>query len=178
MAGHNKYSKIKHIKAKTDAQKSKMFTKLSRMITVEVKKAGGNPDSPGVKAAIAKAREYNMPNDTVDRAVKKASEANQADLTSVLYEAYGPGGSAIIIEALTDNRNRAAQEVKAVLAKNGSALAAQGSASWAFTKTVDGFIPQTTVPLEEADATALGALVDALEDLDDVQEVYTNIQEE
>ena len=119
MSGHNKYSKIKHVKAKNDAQKSKNFGKLVRLITVEAKKAHGILTSPGLAAAIEKARGENMPNDTIDRAVKKATTDNSADMESIIYETYGPGGIAILVEALTDNRNKAAQEIKHILSLHG-----------------------------------------------------------
>jgi len=176
MAGHNKYSKIKHIKAKNDAQKSKVFGKLVRLITVEAKKAGGNLHSPGLATAIEKAKAENMPNDTIDRAIKKAITDNSAAMESIIYETYGPGGIAILIEVLTDNRNKAAQEVKHLLSKHGYALAAPGSASWAFTKTNDGWVPTSTMPLEDADIEKLTALVEELENNEDVQDVFTNAE--
>jgi len=176
MSGHNKFSKIKHQKAKNDGQKSKVFGKLVRYITVEAKKAGGNLKSPGLALAIEKAKKENMPNDTIERAIKKATTDNSAAMEHVVYEAYGPGGVAILIEALTDNKNKAAQEVRAILVKNGSELAAQGSASWAFTKGPEGMVPNMTMPLEDADIESLHALVEALEENDEVQEVYTNAE--
>jgi transcriptional/translational regulatory protein YebC/TACO1 len=176
MAGHNKYSQIKHQKAKTDAQKSKQFSKFSRLITDEVRKAKGNKDAPGVRTAIERARGVNMPNDSIDRAVKKATEANLTSLDSITYESYGPGGCAIVIEALTSNRNKAAQEVKHILSNHGFELAGIGSATWAFEKTHDGWKPATTVPLEEADAELLNKLVEELEDNDEVQTVFTNAE--
>ena len=93
-----------------------------------------------------------------------------------MYEAYGPGGIAILIEALTDNRNKAAQEIKHILSQNGSELAAPGSASWAFAKTHEGWVPQTTLPLDEAGIIILEKLVEALEENDEVQDVYTNAE--
>ncbi len=176
MAGHNKFSKIKHQKAKNDSQKSKIFGKLVRFITVEAKKAGGNLKSPGLALAIEKAKKENMPNDTIDRAIKKATTDNSAQMENITYEAYGPGGVAILIEALTDNRNKAAQEIKAILAKNGYELAAPGSAAWAFTKGPEGFVPNMTMPLEDADIEKLNVLVEALEENDEVQDVYTNAE--
>jgi YebC/PmpR family DNA-binding regulatory protein len=176
MAGHNKFSKIKHQKAKNDGQKSKIFGKLVRYITVEAKKAKGDVKSPGLALAIEKAKKENMPNDTIDRAVKKASTDNSAAMENVMYEAYGPGGIAILISALTDNRNKAAQEVKAILARHGSELAAVGSASWAFTKTHEGWQPTMTMPLEDADIEKLENLVNDLEENDEVQDVYTNAE--
>ena len=176
MSGHNKFSKIKHQKAKNDGQKSKIFGKLVRFITVEAKKAGGNLKSPGLSLAIEKAKKENMPNDTIDRAIKKATTDNSAAMEHITYESYGPGGIAILIEALTDNRNKATQEIKAILTRHGSELAAPGSASWAFTKGPEGMKANMTMPLEDADITKLQELVDALEENDDVQDVYTNAE--
>jgi YebC/PmpR family DNA-binding regulatory protein len=176
MSGHNKYSKIKHIKAKNDAQKSKAFGKLVRLIFVEAKNAKGNISSPGLATAIEKARKDNMPKDTIDRAIKKATTDTSAAMESILYEAYGPGGVAILISALTDNRNKAAQEIKHILSLNETALAAQGSAAWAFVKTTEGWEPTTTTPLEDADIEKLTRLVEDLENHDDVQDVYTNAE--
>lgn len=176
MSGHNKFSKIKHLKAKNDAQKSKVYTKLVRLITVEAKKSGGNLSSPGLAAAIEKARKENMPNDTIDRAVKKATTDNSSTMESVMYEAYGPGGVAMLIDALTDNRNKAAQEIKAILARHDIALAAPGSASWAFHREGHEWKPITTMTVEDADLEKLGALVEELEANDEVQEVITNAE--
>ncbi len=176
MAGHNKYSKIKHIKAKNDAQKSKNFGKLVRFITVEAKKSDGNLSSPGLAAAIAKARGENMPNDTIDRAIKKAITDNSAAMETIVYESYGPGGVAILINALTDNRNKAAQEIKHILSNHNLELAAPGSASWAFTKTANTWSPTSTMPLEDTDIEKLTALVEELENNDEVQEVFTNAE--
>lgn len=176
MSGHNKYSKIKHIKAKNDAQKSKNFGKLVRLITVEAKKANGNLSSPSLIAAIEKARGENMPNDTIDRAVKKATTDNSAEMESIVYETYGPGGIAILVEALTDNRNKAAQEIKHILSLHGYELASPGSASWAFKKDHGGWVATTTMPLEDADIEILTKLVEELEENDEVQSVFTNAE--
>lgn len=175
MSGHNKWSKIKRQKEKTDAQKSKVYGKMVRMISVEAKKAQGNSSSPGLKNAIDRAREANVPNENIERAIKKASESSDA-LESVLYEAYGPGGCALMIEALTTNRNKAAQEIKFILSENGLMLAGMGSAAWAFEKTHEGWIPKTTVALSEEEGTKLSKLLDELEENDEVQEVFTNAE--
>jgi YebC/PmpR family DNA-binding regulatory protein len=175
MAGHNKWSKIKRQKEKTDGQKSKIFGKLVRMISVEAKIAGGNTSAPGLRAAIEKARAANVPNENIERAIKKASESDET-LETILYEAYGPGGCAIIIEALTSNRNRAAQEIKHILSKFGIQLAGIGTATWAFEKNAQGWQAKTTVNLSDEDGNRLGEILDALEENDDVQEVYTNTQ--
>ncbi|MEI6304481.1 MAG: YebC/PmpR family DNA-binding transcriptional regulator [Candidatus Taylorbacteria bacterium] len=176
MSGHNKFSKIKHLKAKNDAQKSKNFGKLVRLLTVESKKAHGNLTSPGLVAAIDKARKENMPNDTVDRAIKKGATDNAAAMESIIYETYGPGGIAILVEALTDNRNKAAQEIKHILSKNGYELASPGSASWAFAKANGTWTAATTMPLEDADIELLTKLVEELEENEEVQEVFTNAE--
>jgi YebC/PmpR family DNA-binding regulatory protein len=175
MSGHNKWSKIKNQKAVTDAQKSKIFTKVVRLLTVEAKKAHGNVSAPGLAAAIVKAREANMPNDNIERAVKKAS-SDPANMEPITYEAYGPGGCAMVIDTLTDNRNKAAQEVKHILSLHGTELAGIGAATWAFEKTHEGWIPKTMVTLGDEDGAKLGTLVDELEENEEVQAVYTNAE--
>lgn len=176
MAGHNKWSKIKHKKAATDAVKSKVFSKFAKLITVESKLAGGNTDSPGLKAVIERAKKENMPNDNIDRAVKKGMSADAANLEAVVYETYGPGGCAVVISALTDNRNRTGAEIKHLLSKNGYELAAPGSASWAFTKENNEWTANQMTALSEADGEKLSKLIELLEENDDVQGVYTNAE--
>ena len=132
MSGHNKWSKIKHKKAASDAKKSQEFSKLVKLIQMEAKKSGGDQNSPGLRFAIEKAKKANMPGDNIDRAIKKASEAKE--VFPVLFEAYGPGGVGIIITALTDNNNRTNQEIKHILSKNGSSLGGANSVSWNFKK--------------------------------------------
>jgi YebC/PmpR family DNA-binding regulatory protein len=177
MSGHNKWSKIKHKKAVTDAQKSKIFSKFARMITVESKKAKGDVNSPALRAAIEKAKSANMPSANIERAIKKGIGLEAEALEEVLYEAYGPAGAAIIIEGITDNKNRSAAEIKHILSKNNTSLAAPGSASWAFTKTnKGGWKPNSTVALSEKDEEALERLIEELEQNDAVQEVYTNAE--
>jgi len=176
MSGHNKWSKIKRQKGETDAQKSKIYGKMVRLITVEAKKAGGNINSPGLKSIIERARAANVPKDNIERAIKKFSDSG-ASMESITYETYGPGGCAIVIDVLTDNHNKAAQEIKLILSKHGHVLAAIGSATWAFTHTPgSGWIAQTTIPLSDEDGEKLGELVDELEENDEVQEVYTNAE--
>lgn len=176
MAGHNKWSKIKNKKAVTDAAKSKIFSKMAKLIATASKETKGDVNSPSLRAAIEKAREYNMPADNIERAIKKGSGADAESLESITYEAYGPGGSALIIEALTDSRNRAAQEVKFILSQHGFSLAAPGSAAWAFTKEGREWVPNMTVPLSEEDGKVLEALIGDLEENDEVQDVYTNAE--
>ncbi|MGH7141183.1 MAG: YebC/PmpR family DNA-binding transcriptional regulator [Minisyncoccia bacterium] len=172
MSGHSKWSKIKHKKAMTDAHKSKVFSKLVRYITVEAKRAKGDKNAPGLRLAIEKARAENMPADNINRAVEKASSAG--DLEQVTYEAYGPGGAAIVIEGFTDNRNRTSAEIKHLLARSGGSLATPGAAMWAFSKSESGLEAQTTIDLSDEDLEKLATLVDELEEHDDVNEVVTN----
>lgn len=174
MAGHNKWSKIKRQKEKTDAEKSKIFSKFAKAISTAVKQAKGDKNSPSVRAAIDKAREYNMPLENIERAIKKSSEAGEME--AITYESYGPGGSALIIEALTTNRNKAAQEVKFILSQFGFELAAPGSASWAFTKEAGEWKATVPVQLSELDGKVLEDLIEKLEENDEVQEVYTNAE--
>lgn len=172
MSGHNKWSKIKRQKEKTDAEKSKIYGKLVRMISVEAKLSNGIM-SPGLKTAIEKAREANVPNDNIERALRRANDSEN-DLETIIYEAYGPGGSALIIEALTANRNKAAQEIKHILSNHGITLASIGSATWAFEKTHEGWLPNTTVELQEKEGLELESIIDELEANDEVQNVFTN----
>jgi len=176
MSGHNKWSQIKERKGKTDAARSRLFSKLGRLITQEAKKAGGNRDSTGLKAAIERARAANMPNDNIERAIKKAAGDRGAALELVLYEAYGPGGVAVLIETLTDNRNKTSQEIRHILSERGLSLAAPGSAAWAFRRSADGYAAQTLIPLENGNLARLEELVEALEGNADVQAVFTNAE--
>lgn len=176
MAGHNKWSKIKRKKAGTDAEKSKVFSKMARAIATASRQTNGDTNSPILRTAIEKAREFNMPLDNIERAVKKGSGADAESMENITYEAYGPGGTALVIEALTSNRNKAAQEVKFILSKHGFALAAQGSATWAFKKENGEWIPNMTVPLSSDDEKILEALIEELEDNEEVQDVYTNAE--
>ena len=176
MSGHNKWSKIKHKKAATDAQKSKIFSKHARLIALESRKAGGDTSVPALRVAIDKAKRDNMPSDNIERAVAKGRTDTADQMEVVVYEAYGPGGAALIIAGLTDNRNRTSAELKHLLSKQGGTLAEPGAASWAFTKTDEGWEPQATVPLSEPDQEKLGTLIELLDDHDDVQDVYTNAE--
>ena len=170
---HSQWEKKKYKKAGSEAKTSKLYTKLVRTITMEAKKCGGNREAPGLKFAIQKARDVDMPNDNIDRAIKKATEPGE-NFESITYEGYGPGGVGIIIEALTTSRNKAAQEIKHILSEYGGVLGAIGSVTWNFTKENGEWTPLSTIPLNETDATLLEQLVDALVDNDEVQDVFTN----
>lgn len=176
MSGHNKWSQIKNKKGAVDAKKSREFGKLSRLITVEVKKADGNADSPGVRGVIERARAINMPNENIERAVTRGKSKDSAELLEVAYEAYGPGGVALIIHGFTDNKNRTGAEIKHLLSLYGAALAAQGAASWAFSREGNTWVPQNTLPVSADDAEKIKELVEKLEENEDIQNVYTNVK--
>lgn len=173
MSGHNKWSKIKHKKAATDASKSKVFSKHSALIAMESRKAGGNLASAGLLAAIERAKKDSMPKDNIDRAVAKGSGTGGAVLEEVVFEAYGPGGTAMLITAVTDNNNRTSSEIKNIFSKAGLALGTPGSAAWAFTKTNEGFVPQNPMELSDEDGEKLANLIETLEEQDDVQDIFT-----
>jgi YebC/PmpR family DNA-binding regulatory protein len=133
MSGHNRWSKIKHKKEATSSKKSKMWTKLIREITVSAR--AGGADNPRLRTAIDKARMANMPNDTIDRAVKKGSgELGEVHYEEFVYEVFGPGGMAVLVDVMTDNRNRTAGEVRSLLTRNGGNLGASGSVAHMFKK--------------------------------------------
>lgn len=173
MSGHNKWSQIKHQKAKTDAQKSKIFSKHASVITMESRKAHGNLSSPGLTAAIERAKKDSMPKENIERAIAKGSGADGASLTEVLYETYGPGGVAMLITAVTDNANRTTPEIKHILSKLGYQLGVTGSSAWAFTKTEAGYAPTMPMSLSDDDGEKLASLIEALEEHDDIQDIFT-----
>jgi YebC/PmpR family DNA-binding regulatory protein len=237
VSGHSKWATTKHKKAVIDAKRGKLFAKLIKNIEVAARTGGGDPDgNPTLYDAIQKARKSSVPTDNIDRAVKRGSgaEAGGSDWQTITYEGYAPNGVAVLIECLTDNRNRAAMEVRTAMTRNGGSMADPGSVSYLFNRKgvvlvpSDGrgeddvlmavldagaeevndvgeafevisepsdlvavrsalqdagieydsaesqFVPSVQVPLEEDGARKVLRLVDALEDLDDVQNVYAN----
>lgn len=174
MAGHSHWAGIKHKKALTDAARSKSFSKLLRAVSAAARTEPNVDFNPRLRTAVSKAREAQVPADNIQRAIERAA-ASADSLEELLFEAYGPGGIALLVEVATDNRNRAVAEVKSTLAKNGGKWAAQGSVQWGFSKGEDGsWVPQFPQEVAEEDAEPLGRLVDALDSLEDVQEVVTN----
>ncbi len=175
MSGHSKWASIKHKKAVVDARRGQHFTKLARAITVAAREGGGDPDgNPGLGLAIQKARDASMPKDNIERAIAKGTgEGVDTDnIETVLYEGYGPGGVALLIEALTDNRNRTGADVRHLLSKHGGNLGEPGSVSYLFDK--QGVIVVDASRYDEDDlmpAIDAGALDIALDD--DVFEVIT-----
>ena len=176
MSGHNKWSKIKGIKEKNDQQNAKMFTKIGREIAVAVKLGGADPNSNSqLKNIIAKAKSINMPNDNINRSIKKASgELGTVNYESMTYEGYGVGGSAVIVYALTDNKNRTASDVRHAFDKFGGSLGSNGCVSYLFTKKGVIYIQKGTGISD--DDMMLIALDCGAEDIsieDEVFEIYT-----
>ena len=152
MSGHSKWATIKHKKGALDAKRGALFTKVIKEITVAARNGGGNPDAnPRLRTALMKAKEANMPSDNIDRAIKKGTgELPGVIYEEVIYEGYGPAGVAILIEALTDNKNRTTAEVRSILEKKGGNMSGAGSVAWQFAKK--GFI---VVKKEAADEEKL-----------------------
>lgn len=177
MSGHSKWSQIKHQKASTDAKKSKLFGKLSRNIAIAVREKGPDPETNAtLRFAIDQARDYNMPADSIARAITRGKGGEDANLLTFCYEAYGPGGVGMIITGVTDNNNRTSNEVKHLLSIHGGKWATPGSVSWSFEHTNSGWVAKeyTEVTLSPEDQEKLSHLVSILDDHDDVGEVYTN----
>ena len=176
MSGHNKWSKIKNVKEKNDQQNAKMFTKIGREIAVAVKLGGPDPNAnTQLKNIIAKAKSINMPNDNINRSIKKASgELNTVNYESMTYEGYGIGGSAVIVYALTDNKNRTASDVRHLFDKFGGSLGSNGCVSYLFTKKGVIYVQKGTgisdddIMMMALDAGAEDILIE-----DDVYEIYT-----
>jgi YebC/PmpR family DNA-binding regulatory protein len=178
MSGHSKWSQIKRQKGVTDAAKSRTFSRFARLIAMESKRANGVLSSPSLAVAISRAKSINMPKENIERAIAKGMSKDVGDLESVVYEAYGPGGAAILITALTDNKNRTTQEVKHLLSLQKIELASPGAATWAFSKSHDGFMPnEPLVDAVGADAEGLSNLLEALDEHEDVQQVFTNARD-
>ncbi|MFI0356648.1 YebC/PmpR family DNA-binding transcriptional regulator [Actinomadura sp. 9N407] len=237
MSGHSKWATTKHKKAALDAKRGKLFAKLIKNVEVAARTGGGDPDAnPTLYDAIYKAKKNSVPNDNIERARKRGAgeEAGGADWQNITYEGYAPGGVAVLVECLTDNRNRAASEVRVALTRNGGSLADPGSVSYLFNRKgviivpKDGtseddvmmavldagaeevndlgdnfevvceagdliparsalqeagidyesadssWLPSVSIPLDEDNAKKVFRLIDALEDSDDVQDVYAN----
>ena len=177
MSGHSKWANIKNKKEKTDAQKGKIFTKIGREIAIAVKEGGGADPANNSKLrdVIAKAKASNMPNDNISRSIKKAAgEGASVNYEEVVYEGYGPGNVAVIVEVVTDNRNRIAAEMRHIFSKSGGNLGASGSVAWMFDKK--GLIVIERTALMDEDEVMMQALDAGAEDFvvqDDAFEVYT-----
>ena len=173
VSGHSKWANIKHKKAKADAQKGKMFTKLGREIIVAARSGGGDPNNNfRLKIAIDNARAANMPNDNINRAIQKgAGTGDTENFEELRYEGYGPGGVAIMVDAVTDNRNRTAGEMRHLFSKNGGNLGETGCVGWMFDEKGQLTILKEDLKLTEDDLM-LSALDAGAEDMDQDEETF------
>jgi YebC/PmpR family DNA-binding regulatory protein len=175
MAGHNKWSKVKHIKAVVDVKRGKVFSKMAKEITVAAKHGGGNPDlNARLRSAVLAARAANVPNDNIERAIKKGTgELGGAVIEEVTYEGYGPGGVAFMVEVVTDNRNRAANDLRILLSKNGGTFADAGSVAYQFTRRGELRFDKGALNEDAAMELALEAGADDVQDGGDEWVLYT-----
>jgi len=176
MSGHSKWSTIKRAKGEADAARGKMFTKFGKEILVAVKQGGANPDTnTRLRSAIAKAKSAGMPNDNIARSIKNAaSGADKANYETITYEGYGPAGVAVMVVALTDNKNRTAGNVRHAFEKFGGGLGVSGSVSYIFIEVDGEYLADFYVTVPEEKEVAFGKFLDLLENDDDVQEVIHN----
>ena len=187
MSGHSKWSTIKHKKAAVDAKRGKLFTRLAKEITIAAREGGGDPNANNrLRLAIEKARAANMPKDNIERAIKRGTgEIEGAELIEVMYEGYAPHGVGLLIEVVTDNRNRAVAELRHVLSKNGGNLAEGGAVAWQFTRkgyiSITEPVDQDELFLIAADAGAddiqFGEVTEIFTELDNFQTVQTALAE-
>jgi len=176
MSGHSKWATTKHKKAVVDAKRGKLFAKLIKNVEVAARTGGGDPaGNPTLADAIAKAKGNSVPNDNIDRAVKRGSgaEAGGADWESITYEGYGPGGVALFIECLTDNRNRAAMEVRTAMSRNNGTMADPGSVAYLFSRKGVVLVPAAGLDEDDVLAAVLDAGADEVNNLGDVYEVVS-----
>ncbi len=159
MAGHSKWAKVKHFKGALDAKRGKIFSKLSREITIAAKQGGGDPDmNPRLRMVLLKCRAANMPGDNIERAIKKGTGGGEGvNFEELTYEVYGPGGVALLVEVSTDNRNRTAAEVRSVVTKNGGTIATPGSVSRLFHRKGQIIIPREAAGEDQVMELALEA---------------------
>ncbi len=175
MSGHSKWHSIKHKKGALDAKRGKLFTKFIKEITVAARTGGGDPDANArLRKAIADAKAGNMPNDTIDRAVRRGTgEEEGVNYEEITYEGYGPGGVALLVESVTDNRNRTVAEIRHIFSKNGGNLAAAGAVAWMFEKKGYVVIPKSAKSEDELFELVTEAGAEDLRDDEDNFEVIT-----
>lgn len=176
MAGHSKWAQIKHKKAKEDAKRGKIFSKLTRAIIVAAKQGGGNPDTnPQLANAIEKAKQYNLPQENIERAIKKATgELGAENYEQIVYEGYGPGGVAIMVETMTDNRNRTAADIRHIFSKHGGNLSETGSVAWMFEKKGIISFLRSKIDEDELLSAALEAGAEDMEEDESFVNIITN----
>jgi len=174
VSGHSKWSTIKRDKALNDAKRSQVFTKISRLISQAAKKGGKDPNmNPSLRLAIEKAKDARMPKDNIERAIERgAGGGDSSTLEEVTYEGYGPEGIAIMVKALTDNKNRTVAEIRNIFTRFGGSLGESGCASYVFGQDPEN--PIFEIPLTKEMAGRIMDLVEALDNHDDISEVYAN----
>ena len=179
MSGHSKWAGIKHRKAAQDAKKGKMFTKIVKELSVAARCGGGDPNAnPRLRLAIQRAKDINMPSDNIERAIKKGTgELEGVSYEEVTYEGYGPAGVAIIVEALTDNKNRTTSEIRNIFSKKDGNMAGSGSVNWMFEKKGYFLINKSTIDEDSLTAIALEAGAEDLTQEGDSYEVKTQLQD-
>jgi YebC/PmpR family DNA-binding regulatory protein len=177
MAGHSKWANIQHRKGKQDKLRSKMFSKLAKEITVAAKMGDPDPDkNPRLRLAVKAAKSVSMPKDVIDRAIKKSQGGDAADYTEIRYEGYGPNGIAIIVEAMTDNLNRTASNVRSYFSKNGGNLGTTGSVSHGFDRVGEITYPASVGDADAVMMAALDAGADDVESDDEGHWIYCSIE--
>lgn len=178
MSGHSKWSTIKRKKAALDAKRGKIFTKLIKEITIAARTGGGDPDAnPRLRLAVDNAKSANMPADNIERAIKKATgELEGVNYTEMIYEGYGPGGVAILIEAMTDNKNRTVAEVRHLLGKQGGSLGESGSVAWMFDRKGVITMPSQGKTEDDLMEIVLDAGAEDISGEDDYFEITTDIE--
>jgi len=178
MSGHSHWSTIKHKKGAADAKRGKIFSKISRLISVAAKEKGGDPSSNSrLRVAIETAQKANMPKDKIEHAIKRGTgQLEGAQMEEITYEAYGPNGIALIIEGITDNKNRTLSEVKNILNKFGGKLAEAGSVKYMFERQGSEWVPKYPMEIDSKTKEQLEKLFETLDDNDDVQEIYSNLK--
>lgn len=183
MSGHSRWSQVKHKKAASDAKKGQLFSKLVREITLAVRSGGSDSDAnPRLRSALERARSLGLPKENSERAILRSSGGEEsALLQEFLYEATAPGGVQILVEGITDNKNRTLAEVKQLFARHGAKLAPPNSLLWNFEKVwtdgIGNYRVKTPLGISTEELEKLTPLFDELSGLDDVQEVYTNLKE-
>lgn len=184
MSGHSHAKKIKHDKELTDQKRGQVFSKMARVISVAVKEGGPNPKTNNkLKVAIEQAKQWNMPKENIERAIKRGTgEIADEKLEEIIFEAYGPGGAAIIIEGITDNKNRVLGEIKQILSGCNAKLVGEGGVKWMFERKINKesnvleWIPKQEIEVSEKDKESCQELFEALDENDAVQEIYSNLK--
>lgn len=178
MSGHSKWSKVKHQKAITDVRKGKLFSKMAKIISIAAKRGGDPEMNPTLRTAIEKAKAVNMPKDKIEGAIKKGTgEDKSSQLEEITYEAYGPNGTPLIIEIITDNKNRTVAELKHALSTHSGKLAENGSVKYLFDKIGEEWKAKYETKItDETLKKQLESLFDELDDNEDVKEIYSNVE--